>query len=106
MIKNVCKKQASNCDSKFQNLPEILSRPVALELENLLKSFATLVTGNNLKRVILLTAGLVYRLKVKFGFCIKLASRGLALIKYSLKASDISSGKLMASSLIFKFTHN
>ena len=85
----------------FRIFPEILSRPVALELDNPLKSLATLVTGNNLKPVILVTAGLIYCSKVKSEFCIKLARLGTILIKYSLKASDISSGKLMVTSLIF-----
>jgi hypothetical protein len=85
----------------FRIFPEILSRPVALELDNPLKSLATLITRNNLKLVILVTAGLIYYSKVKSEFCIKLARLGPILIKYSLKASDISSGKLMVTSLIF-----
>ena len=81
MIKNVCKRQAITVAADFRIFQKFYQ---ALELDNPLKSLATLVTGINLKRVILVAAGLVYCSKVKFGFCIKLARLGPTLMKYSL----------------------
>jgi hypothetical protein len=85
----------------FKIFPDILSRPVAFELDKPFRSLTTLVCETNLKRVIFDVAGLTKLSNVMSVSSIELAKLGPMSVKYVLKALAISSGEVIFVSLNF-----
>ena len=78
----------------FNILPDILSRPVVLDLDRPFEKLSTLLYGTNLKRNILDWVGFTDCSKETLESAMEFAKKDPILEKYALNASAISSGEV------------